>query len=274
MTRAQTLAAVFLSASLPLAAGLHAAPPASPTPRARPSPSSSPRVYTNEHLPNQPPPTGSSTGEPATATGPAPSAASPTQPTRPTTVAPPNSAQARRRARRFPPKLDGTAVILDEATGKKTPVNPKGAPPSAPPDAAGANRGAAEEPAAPEAAPAEAPNQPPAPSESSVGSPEVGGATQVQWRARAEGARGGARAARERLDRATAERDAATQKALFSTDTYEILALKETQRQAEERLATAQEALKASEEALVAFEEEARRASVPPGWIAERDPVE
>jgi hypothetical protein len=57
---------------------------------------------------------------------------------------------------------------------------------------------------------------------------------------------------------------------MMSTDTNEILRLREEQRTAEESLAQAKLALTSAELALTNLEEDARRNNIPPGWLRER----
>ena len=55
----------------------------------------------------------------------------------------------------------------------------------------------------------------------------------------------------------------------MSTDTNEILQLRAQQQEQTEQLEQARRGLVEAKQAMDAFEEEARRASVPPGWLRE-----
>jgi hypothetical protein len=117
-----------------------------------------------------------------------------------------------------------------------------------------------------QAAGAPAPSEPVA--ESSEGS-ERPALVESEWRARAQERRTAVAAAEAGVRTMEDEAKALGLRILMSTDTYEILQLKAQQQEQTEQLEQARRGLVEAKQAMDAFEEEARRASVPPGWLRE-----
>jgi hypothetical protein len=90
------------------------------------------------------------------------------------------------------------------------------------------------------------------------------------WRHRADQARGEVQRARGAVVAAEEEVSSIANRIMMSTDTNEILRLRDEQRAADERLAQAKLALTGAELALTNLEEDARRSNIPPGWLRER----
>jgi hypothetical protein len=90
------------------------------------------------------------------------------------------------------------------------------------------------------------------------------------WRHRADQARAEVQRAKGAVAAGEENVSSIANRLLMSTDTNEILRLREEQRVAEERLAQARLALTGAELALTNLEEDARRNNIPPGWLRER----
>ncbi len=95
------------------------------------------------------------------------------------------------------------------------------------------------------------------------------GQEEASWRERARRTYEAVRNAAANLDRLKAERERLLGDALRSTDTNEILRLRAQAAEVGEEIARAEAALTDAREDVRILEEDARRASVPPGWIRE-----
>jgi len=89
------------------------------------------------------------------------------------------------------------------------------------------------------------------------------------WRERARRAHDAVRAATGELERLRADRERLLGEALRSTDTNEILRLRSQAAGVGEEITRAEAALADARDDLTVLEEDARRSSVPPGWIRE-----
>jgi hypothetical protein len=90
---------------------------------------------------------------------------------------------------------------------------------------------------------------------------------QSRWREQAQQRRDAVSALEAQIKTLQQEIEALAGKLLMSTDTNEMLRLREEKTQAESRLQEAQSGLAEARKALETFEQDARRAGVPPGWI-------
>jgi hypothetical protein len=91
-----------------------------------------------------------------------------------------------------------------------------------------------------------------------------------QWRSRADEARKAIATAEAAVHGLEEETKALGLRVLLSTDTNEILDLRRQQKEMAEQLEQARQNLAQAKQALDDLETEARRASVPPGWLRER----
>jgi hypothetical protein len=90
---------------------------------------------------------------------------------------------------------------------------------------------------------------------------------EASWRARAATARAGVKAAQDKVASLEAQSQNLLTKRLLSTDTNEILRLSAEQKVIIDQIEPAKGAVEAARKALQDLEDEARRASVPPGWL-------
>ncbi|MGE0456183.1 MAG: hypothetical protein AB7O37_22455 [Vicinamibacteria bacterium] len=95
------------------------------------------------------------------------------------------------------------------------------------------------------------------------------GQEEASWRERARRTYEGVRNATAQLDRLKADRERLLGDALRSTDTNEIMRLRAQAAQVGEEIARAEAALTDAREDVKILEDDARRSSVPPGWIRE-----
>jgi hypothetical protein len=106
-------------------------------------------------------------------------------------------------------------------------------------------------------------------SSSGAGSAGSSDSNEETWRARAGAARAAVAAAKKRLSALEEEYAQIGTKRLGSTDTMEILALQEKERQLQEDIEKAREDVTTQEERLQELEDEARKQQIPPGWLRE-----
>lgn len=105
----------------------------------------------------------------------------------------------------------------------------------------------------------------PAPSSDAEGARRA--AEETQWRAQARQFRGAVATTQKRIDDLEQQTARLAGTVLQSTDTYQIIRLREDQQKLARSLDDAKQALAQQKKDLEAFEDRARRAGIPPAWI-------
>jgi len=101
-------------------------------------------------------------------------------------------------------------------------------------------------------------------------SSETPALVEEQWRSRADAARSAIQTAEDAVRSLEEESKALNLRVLMSTDTNEILDLRRQQQEMATQVEQAKQNLVQAKQAMDDLETEARRASVPPGWLRER----